>query len=161
MEAFFEQRVVQNPLLGAEAMWTAAVAYVRARNGVEGLPLAAVFLVLPLAFHRRSAEALSARQLQGGLHRALAQHREMPVLFQERVQSMAEATWRALNIALAADMIRLDTRPPFQLLPSRRTVPFQHSTEEVKTIMAASKRLGHALAQLSLSHACTLLGVRF
>jgi len=161
MDVFFEQRIVQSPVLAAEAIWTAAVAFLQARDGLEGMPLGAAFLVLPIVFHRPSAEALSTKNLQGALHRALAENREMPVLLQARVESMADNTWRAVNIALAADLIRLDQRPPFQLLPRRRTLPFQHSTEAIRTIAAASKRLGHALAQLTLPSACALLGVRF
>ncbi|MEF8748141.1 MAG: three component ABC system middle component [Candidatus Accumulibacter propinquus] len=65
-DILFEQQIVQNPGLGAEALWYAVNEVYEEKNRAEGMDLFLAFLVLPLAFHRRSAIALASKATVSG-----------------------------------------------------------------------------------------------
>jgi hypothetical protein len=161
IDVLFEQRVIQNTGLAAEAIWHAVNEAYEAKGRAEGVPLPLVFLVLPLVFHQRSAAALASKTQPGALYKALADDREITVGLQARMQAMAERTFQALSIAFESNLLRLDTDPQRQLVPGRRTAPVAHVTEEVRIIQNAAKRVGQSLSEMNTVQLALHLNIRF
>lgn len=161
IDVLFEQRVIQNTGLAAEVIWQAVHEAYETNGRTEGVTLPLVFLVLPLTFHQRSAKALASKTQPGALYKALAEDREITVGLQMRMQSMAERTFQGLSIGFHSGLLLLDPDHQRHLLPGRKTPPVAHPTEEVKIIMAAAKRVGHAFAEMTLVQLSTQLNIRF
>ncbi len=161
MDILFEQQIVQNELLAAEAIWHAVQEGFEVRQRTVGVPMPLVFLVLPLVFHRQTAISLSTKTKPGALYKALIQEPEITVGLQERMQAMSDKTLRSLALALDAEFLALDVEGDQYLIPLRRTTPVNHVTDEVKTIMNAAKRVGQALGEMAPAQVLALLHVRF
>jgi hypothetical protein len=74
---------------------------------------------------------------------------------------MAERTFHALSIAFQTGLIQLDQDHQRQLIPGKKSPPVTHLTEDVKIILGAAKRVGRALAEMSVVQLVTHLNVRF
>lgn len=161
MNILFEQKVVQNTGLAAEAIWHAVNEAYLGKRKTDGVPFPLAFLVLPLTFHQRTAEALSKKNQSGAIYKALAEDREITVGLQARMQAMAPRTLQALSIGFHSGLLALDQGPQRQLLPVRKTAPVSHVTDEVKTVVAAAKRVGFAFAEMTTEQLSTHLNIRF
>ncbi len=161
IDVLFEQRVVQNTGLAAEAIWQAVHAAFDGKGRTEGVSLPTAFLVLPLTFHQRTAKVLAAKTQPGALYKALADDREITVGLQMRMLAMSERTFQALSIAFQTGLLQLDQDHERQLIPGKKTPPVVHATEEVKIVLNAAKRVGQAFAEMSLVQLCTHLNVSF
>jgi ABC-3C biological conflict system middle component len=161
MDILFEQHVIQNTGLAAETIWQAVEAAYEAKHRTEGVPLALAFMVLPLTFHERTAKALASKTQPGALYKALADEREITVGLQARMQAMSDRTLQALSIGFHTGLFLLDRDKQRQLIPGRKTPPVTHATEEVKTILSAAKRVGHAFSEMTMVQLTTHLGIRF
>jgi hypothetical protein len=161
IDVLFEQRVIQNTGLAAETLWQAVYEAYDTQGRTEGVSFPLAFLVLPLAFHQRTAASLVSKTQPGALYKALADDREILVGLQTRMQALSERTFQGLSIAFQTGLLRLDQDHRRQLLPGRKTPPVTHVTDEVKTILGAAKRVGQALAEMSVVQLSTHLGIRF
>ena len=161
IDVLFEQRVIQNTGLAAEAIWQAVHEAYESNGRTEGVTLPLAFLVLPLTFHQRTANALATKTQPGALYKALAADREIIVGLQMRMQAMSERTFQALSIGFHTGLLLLDPDHQRQLIPGRRTQPVTHASEDVKTIMNAAKRVGHAFSEMTLVQLSTQLNIRF
>jgi hypothetical protein len=161
IDVLFEQRVIQNTGLAAEAIWQAVHQAYEAKGRAEGVTLPMAFLVLPLAFHERTATALASKTQPGALYKALADDREITVGLQMRMQAMSERTFQALSIGFQTGLFLLDQDHQRQLIPGRKTQPVAHTTNEVKIILNAAKRVGHAFAEMTLVQISAHLNIRF
>jgi hypothetical protein len=161
IDVLFEQHVIQNTSLAAEAIWEAVHAAHEAKHRAEGVSLPLVFLVLPLTFHERTAKMLASKSQPGALYKALAEEREITVGLQQRMQAMSDRTFNALSIAFHSGLLGLDQDSQRQLIPGRKTPPITHATSEVKTILSAAKRVGHAFSEMTTVQLSTHLNIRF
>lgn len=161
IDVLFEQRVIQNTGLAAEAIWQAVQEAHEAKGRVEGVSLPLAFLILPLTFHQRTATVLSAKTQPGAIYKALADDREITVGLQMRMQAMSERTFPALSIGFHTGLLQLDRDHERQLIPGRKTPPVAHVTDEVKVILNAAKRVGHAFAEMTLVQLSAHLNIRF
>lgn len=161
MDILFEQHVIQNTGLAAETIWQAVESAYEAKHRTEGVPFALAFLVLPLTFHELSAKALASKTQPGALYKALADEREIIVGLQSRMQAMSDRTLEGLSIGFHTGLLLLDRDKQRQLVPGRRSPPVKHATEEVKTILNAAKRVGHAFAEMTTVQLATHLGIQF
>jgi hypothetical protein len=161
IDVLFEQRVIQNTGLAAEAIWQAVFEAYQAKGRAEGVPFPIVFLILPLTFHQRTAATLAGKTQPGALYKALADDREITVGLQARMQAMSERTFHALSIGFHTGLLQLDQDRLRQILPGKKTPPVTHVTPEVKIILSAAKRVGHALAEMNLVQLSTHLNIRF
>lgn len=161
IDVLFEQRVIQNTGLAAEVIWQAVQEGYDAKGRAEGVSLPLAFLVLPLTFHQRTATVLATKTQPGALYKALADDREITVGLQMRMQAMSERTFHALSIGFHTGLLRLDLDHQRQLIPGKKTPPVAHATDEVKIILNAAKRVGHAFAEMTLVQLSTHLNIRF
>jgi hypothetical protein len=79
IDVLFEQRIIQNTGLAAEAIWQAVHEAYELRGRRDGVPFPLVFLVLPLTFHEHTASSLASKTQPGALYKALAADREITV----------------------------------------------------------------------------------
>lgn len=161
IDVLFEQRVIQNTGLAAEAIWQAVLETYERNGRTAGVPFPLAFLVLPLTFHQRTAASLASKTQPGALYKALSDDREITLSLQSRMQAMSDRTLHALSIAFHTGMLELDRDHESQLVPRRKTAPATHATDDVKTILAAAKRVGQAFAEMSVVQLATHLNIRF
>ena len=60
IDVLFEQRIIQNTGLAAEAIWQAVHEAYELRGRTDGVSFPLVFLVLPLTFHEHRAASLAS-----------------------------------------------------------------------------------------------------
>jgi hypothetical protein len=161
MDALFEQHITQNEALAAEVLWQTVLEAFESANRERGVQLPLVFIVLPIAFHRRSAESLAGRTQPGALYKALAADRAFAVGLQSRMESMWKRTQRALSLSIAAKLIEVDSDAGLELIPRRKTAVIEHVSHDAKLIIASAKRVGQAFAEMTPVQLMTHLGVRF
>ena len=161
IDVLFEQRIIQNTGLGAEAIWQAVYEAYEAKGRSEGVSFPLAFLLLPLTFHRRTAEVLASRSRPGAIYKALAEDREIAVGLQERMEALATRTFQSLSIGFSTGLLRLDQDHERQLIPGRRSAPVRHVTKEVQTILGAARRVGQTFAELTIVQVANHLGMRF
>lgn len=155
-----EAELVQNHSLGATLQWDFAYEFYKQAGRQSGPQLPLFLPVLPITMHQDSVEQLHRRQFSGGLHLALAENRTLVVDLQERIETMADATMKSLNIcfgsgALAYDASTGEVKP----LSSPAKVPT--TTDEVKAMRHTARRLGHWFHAIGLEQLCSLLRIRF
>lgn len=161
LDVLFEQRLVQNAGLGAEAIFETVAAYYRHENKTRGLPFPFVFLVLPLVFHKRTVNAIKSRANTGALRKALRDDREISIGLQQRMESMCEATLAACSLAIDSGLILYDPEA-VQLIPNRASLSqIHHDSGAVSDILAAARRVGLSFSELTLEEISTLLEVVF
>lgn len=161
IDILFEQRIIQNTGLAAEAIWQAVLEAHEGKGRSEGVPFPLVFLVLPLTFHKRTATVLASKAQPGALYKALGDDRELTVGLQGRMQAFANGTFRALSIGFQTGLLSLDQNRERHILPGRKSPPVTHVTEEVKIILNAAKRVGQSFAEMSIVQLSTQLNIRF
>lgn len=161
IDVLFEQRIIQNTGLGAEAIWQAVFEAYTAKGRTDGVSFPLAFLVLPLVFHRRTAAVFASKSKPGAIYKALAEDREITVGLQERMVALSERTFQSISIAFSTDLLRMDQDHQRHLIPGRKSPPVKHVTVEVQTILKAAKRVGQAFAELTVVQIANHLGVRF
>lgn len=160
-DILFEQKIVQNNALAAEALWQATQEAYEVTKRTEGVHFPLMFLVLPLTFHKRTASVLASKTQPGVLYKALGEDREIVVGLQERMQAMSQRTFEALSISFQTGLLLLDRDNQFQIFPGRKTAPVTHVTQDVKIILKAAKRLGSAFSEMSFVQLSTHLNIKF
>ena len=161
IDVLFEQRVIQNTGLGAEVIWQAVSEAYEGKGRTEGVAFPLVFLVLPLTFHRSSATVLASKTKPGAIYKAIAEDREITVGLQERMEALSERTFQSLSIGFSTGLLQLDQENGFQLIPERKSLPVKHVTNEVQTMIKASKRVGQTFAELTIIQIAKHLEIRF
>jgi len=162
MDVLFEQNIVQNTGLCAEAIFVATVEYFKTKDQRSGIPFPLAFLILPIALHRNTALTLKSKRGDGILFKAIRENREIPLGLQRRMESMYKRTVAACSLALASRLIDYDERTA-QYIPLLKSLPkaIMHDSSEVDDILCASKRIGKILAEHELDEIAELLEVVF
>ena len=159
-----EAVVIQNPVLGATAIFTFVRAYFDASDRERGPTLPDAMLVLPMAFHRRTAQAIHRMKSGSGLGKALMDAPELPAGLQERVEGYSRISLASLDTAVASGIVVVAQDQPWpRFTPTRSTLPATavSSSPDVKTVLAAAKRLGWWFAKDDCETVYSLLSVRF
>ncbi|MCF8143529.1 MAG: DUF6521 family protein [Deltaproteobacteria bacterium] len=161
IDVLFEQKVIQNTGLAAETIWQTVHETYEAKGRTEGVPFPLLFLVLPLAFHKRTAAVLALKTQPGAIYKALADDREITVGLQARMEALSERTFHALSIAFSTGLLRMDQDHQRQVLPGKKTPPVTHVTDDVRTILKAAKRVGQTFAELTIVQITSHLEIKF
>lgn len=161
IDILFEQQIVQNPSLGSEVLWYAVSEAYEEKKRTGGMPLFMAFIVLPLTFHRRCANVLASKSKPGALYKAVASDREITIGLQERMEALSERTLQSLSLGFSTGLLLLDREEIPQLIPGRKSPPVTHATDDVKTLLAAAKRVGQATAELPAAQIATHLNIQF
>jgi hypothetical protein len=154
-----EAGLVQNPAVGALALWGFVTQFVESHNEHRGPMLPLCLPVLPLVLSREASAALYARRFDGGLELALAEHRAIAAGLQERMEAMTDQSMRALDLAFAAKLLTYDDATG-ELLSCRKTPPVPAPEgSDLRKIVASARRLGHWFAVMQLPRVFALLNI--
>ena len=158
--------VIHNPLLCGVVLWRFARSHYEVTPQAEPAILPKVMLVLPIVLHAQSAAVVGRMRKASGLARAIADAPEIRMGFQERLEGFAEETFRGINMAHAAGLVKLATHDGWpSLVPAVRPQSLPKAlgpfSEDCRQMVHAADRLGVWFATASLQVLCTLLSARF
>lgn len=140
----FEERLVQNPLLGASLLWEFTRKYETHGNVAQGASLLVLIPVLPLLLHRASAEKLRGMQFDSGLAKLLIEFPTIRFDLQRRIAAFSALSLSSLNLACAAGLLRrmpLVAAPVFMTMATK--LPPQVIAKGTPAVMKlAARRLG-------------------
>lgn len=155
-----EAELVQNPALGALALWAFAAEFYGQTQKTHGPALPLAMPVLPMVLHQETVESIHNRHFDGGLFLALAENRTLTLDLQERMEAMRPQTMRALNLGFATKLLTYDQETG-ELRPKRLTPPIRPLQPEVRKMLSASERLGFWFCTINLEQLCSYLHIRF
>lgn len=155
-----EARLVQNPAVGALALWAFVTQFIESQPNHRGPALPLCLPVLPLALNHEASSALSARHFEGGLELALVENRTLAAGLQDRMEGMTDQTMRALDLAFASKILDYESSSG-ELISCRKTPPFAAGDKsDVRKIVATARRLGHWFAVMQVARVLALLSIR-
>jgi hypothetical protein len=162
-----EAEEIQNPGLGAMAVWRFATGYAPASQENRPTPVPLLFLVLPLLYHEETFEVLSSTRRGSGL-RGFAgkfsdsQHRKADILLElhGRCVRMRLLSLDALRVALATKLLALDLERA-AVFPLTRTSPRAGVPTSIQLMLQNAEKLGAWCAELSLHEISLILKVSF
>ncbi|WP_448096295.1 three component ABC system middle component [Luteibacter yeojuensis] len=152
--------LVQNPALGAGALWRAAAAHVKRHQ--QGIPVALAFVVLPMVFHGPTLKEITSTRTGSGLARLTSKfkNREDDLqAVQRRALRMRPLSFDALALASAADLIRIDYDAATAMPVDQGAKPAVEAGS--KAILDGAEKLGGWFAEHSLHHIAALLRLDF
>lgn len=164
MRADFEQSILQNPALGALCIWQFCLSQHEKSGHSCQQTILELLLVLPMVFHKSTAQAIHNMNFNSGLLKALSEAPDIPIGLSERVRALHGVSLQSINLAVAAKLISRvpDTIVP-EFTPKRRGMPDRVDTSdpEVKAMLGAARRLGAWFHRDTLPIICNLLQVKF
>lgn len=161
-----EVREVQNPALAAVMLWQFANSFASTTEERIGVPVPALFLVLPIVLHRSTLAIVLSTKPQSGLRRFALKlsepgngQSEGIIAIQSRAISLKRLSTEALQIAVSSGLLRVQLGDALafateQNLPTR--LP-----DSLKELLRGASRLGAWFRPLSLSEISMVLDVRF
>lgn len=155
--------LIQNPALGAFALWRFGMAY-QAREGHQvGIPL--VFLVLPLVLHAPTLELVVGTNRTSGLALfagKLGECRDDLLAVHERALKLRQLTLESLMAAEQSKLVSIDvnqaTMRSNELMSGEKAPDLP---ERIRWLSPACERLGHWFAGLTDQQVARTLNVEF
>lgn len=162
MDILFETNLVQNPGLAACAVFEAVSAFCKTKDDGSGLPFPFVFLILPIVFHKRTADNIKSRIGKGTLFKAIKDDPELTLGLQSRMESLFERTWEALSLAVSFELLAIDPNTA-EVCPLVRSLPdgAKPVLKPTKDILKAANRIGKAFSEHAEEEILKLLKVVF
>jgi len=155
-----EYDIIQNIGIGAVVLHQFVKSYYAAQHNLNGPGIALAMPVLPILYNERFLNAICNRNLEGGFYNALTDVRELPAGLQERMESMADQTFEALNLAFAGKMLTYN-KELNELLPVSRARKPQIISDDIKKMIRGADRLGYWFSSLSFEQICIYLKIQF
>lgn len=158
-----EIEIVQNPALGAYAIWRFGTSYQEDAGRPAILPLA--FLVLPLVLHRPTLELIGSTRRASGLAlfaAKLGEDRENLLAVHERALALRWLTLQSIAMGVSRQLLTLDydavTLRANAAVPNMRKpiVP-----ERIRGLAGAAEKVGDWFAKVSLAQVASTLAVEF
>ncbi len=160
-----EVRAVQNPALGAMLLWRCSVGYSSAHEQAESIPLPLLFLVLPVMFHRETAELIASTQRASGLRKFVekfqlaAQNKtDLLLAIGPRAQAMRKLTADSLGLAILCNLIALEEGSGRAIAVSQ-TPATAGIPAAIRPMLSGAEKLGTWFSQISAYEAALLLQV--
>ena len=148
-------------------IWRFVVGYDRGNNPSKTTPIPLLFLVLPMLFHKETAEFAASTQEATGL-RAFAgkfsksRKSKADLLFTlpKRSLDMRELTVDSLAIAVSSDLVSIDTDHGMAISLSSTPVKAGISLS-VQSMLRSAEKLGVWCSSISLHEVSVILKVGF
>lgn len=160
-----EVRAVQNPALGAMLLWRCSVGYSSTHEKAEPIPLPLLYLVLPILFHKDTADLVSGTQKASGLRKftekfqlAAQNKTDLLLAIAPRAQAMRRLTSDALGLALLGSLVSMEQSTAHVIAVSQ-TPATAGIPASVRPLLAAAEKLGGWFSQLSIYETALLLQV--
>lgn len=159
-----EYEIMQNPALGANALWAFTQGFISRPTGeLQLLTMWHLVSVLPLVFHDTSRKMILKRRESSGLRSILDRDPSSSVAQNEtifnidnRLKGMESRTFRSLNVAIACNLISIEEGC------FTSNVPFKFPKKvlsETKAVLKAANKLGVWAGSMSAFEYLTILGV--
>ncbi len=162
MRIAFEQSLLQNEAFSATILIAAVKSYYDQTDQKHGMPFLLSLLVLPLAYHRETAQTLAAKKRPSILPKALAENRNLPLGVQERMQKMLHMSMAALRLAIASQVLSIDDDgKALEIVPARALPVPEFSSTDAKLMNRAARAIGSSFAEMTLAQLGEFLLVRF
>lgn len=143
-----EAALIQNPALGAFALWNFGLSYQAEQAERPALPLA--FIVLPLVLHQETRELIGSTLKASGLAlfaEKLGERRENLLAVHHRAFQLRKLTLESIAVGASTRLLTIDydaARLRANSLEGRSKRP--QLPEKIKWINAATEKLGHWFA---------------
>lgn len=162
-----ETRNIQNPALGAAALWRFTAGYAEGSRVENPTPIPLLFLVLPIAFHQETAKFVTSTQRLSGLRgfvNKFADSRnaknDLILSLHSRSLTMRRLTTQSLSLAISSKLIALDAERgvafPLSTTPAKTGIP-----QSVRSMLSGVEKLGFWCSQVSLHEISIILKVAF
>lgn len=162
MELRFEQYLLQNDAFSAALLSAAVRSFYDQTERKAGMPLLLSLLVLPLAYHRETAETITSKRRPSLIAKAIAANRDLPLGVQERMEDMIEMSMSALRLAIGSSALAIDdTGTSLEIVPVGQLPPTTFASPDAKLLHRAARYVGQAIAEVSIEQLCQFLMVRF
>lgn len=162
MDLKFEQALLQNDAFSAVLLSTAVRSFYDQKDRTAGIPLMLSLLVLPLSYHRETAEALVRKRQPSLFSKAIAANRNLPLGVQKRMEDMTEMSMSALRLAIGSHALAVDdTGTSLEIVPVGPLPPSAFASPDAKRLHRAAKCVGQGIAEVSIEQLCQFLMVRF
>ena len=162
-----DHQLVQNPALGALLQWRFATGYTDVRNDAPGVPVALVFLVLPVLLHEPTRSLLTATQRRSGLRGFAAkfassriQQSDILLALHGRVDQTRELSLQSLRMAMAYRLVTLD-KSSGTVIALSRAEPRAYISTSVRPLTRNAEKLGDWFSRLTPFEIASILKVRF
>lgn len=162
-QSLTELNLVQNPALGAYALWQFGLGY--QSHGSEFAKLPAAFLILPIVLHRPTLELVSSTQRGSGLAlfaAKLAEREENLLAVHTRALVLRHLTLRSLSFAINAGIATMNyddatLRANTPALRARKPqIP-----ERLRSLSNGAEKVGYWFAKMGLPQIASTLRVEF
>ena len=160
MSKLIEHDIIQNIGIGALALHEFTNSYLKEQKGLKGPSLALAMPVLPLLFHEQTLEQIVKRNFKGGFFKLTTEYRGLPAGLQKRMESMAEQTFKSLNLAYQSKILTYN-KELNEILPMDTKVEKQQYNQDIQSIIRGADRLGFWFASLQFEQICIMLKIKF
>jgi Family of unknown function (DUF6521) len=158
-----ELEIVQNPALGAYALWQFGLGFQADDSRPATLPL--FFLVLPLLFHRQTLQMIGSTRKSSGLAllaAKLGEERENLLAVHGRARLLRALTLESIGLGIHSKLLSVDyaeatvrANSPSKLL-RRLTLP-----ERLKPLPLCADKIGYWFSKSGLNQVASTLKVDF
>jgi ABC-3C biological conflict system middle component len=155
--------IVQNPALGAYALWRFGVGFQSDDGRPAGLPLA--FLVLPLLLHQPTLKMIGSTHRASGLAlfaAKLGQERENLVAVHERALALRRLSLQSLAMGVNNRLLTLDYNAA-TLRANTADDSLRNPTlpDRIRGFSGAAEKIGYWFSKLGLHQVASSLAVQF
>jgi Family of unknown function (DUF6521) len=158
-----EIEIVQNPALGAYAIWRFGLGFQSEDSRPAAFPLA--FLVLPLVLHRQTLGMISSTQRASGLAlfaAKLSQERENLLAVHERALVLRELTLQSIAMGVSERLLTLDyNSATLRANTHESSVRKPALPERIRAFSGAAEKVGYWFSKLGLHQVASTLAVEF
>jgi Family of unknown function (DUF6521) len=158
-----ELEVIQNPALGAFAIWKFGLGFQTDDGRPAAMPL--LFLVLPLLLHKQTVQVIESTRRASGLTlfaAKLGEERENLLAVHERALILRKLTLQSLELGIRGGLLTLDyvaatVRANTLLAQSAKvTLP-----ERLKSLPTSADKVGYWFSKAGINQIATTLRVEF
>lgn len=160
-----EVRAVQNPALGAMLLWRCCAGFSSTHEQGDAAPLPLLFLVLPMLFHKETAELLISTQRASGLRKFVekfqwaAQNKtDLLLAIGPRARALRGLTGDSLGLAVLGNLIAID-QASGRAIAITQTPATAGIPTSVRPLLAGAEKLGAWFSQVSAYETALLLQV--
>lgn len=158
-----ELEIIQNPALGAYALWRFGLGFQSEEGHPAPLPFA--FLVLPLMLHRPTLDLILSTRKASGLvlfAAKLGEERENLFAVHERALALRRLTLQSVGMGIGSRLLTLDY--PAATLRANTVDPDSPKPkipERIRGFSGAADKIGYWFSKLGLSQVASTLLVEF
>jgi hypothetical protein len=158
-----ESEIIQNPALGAFALWKFGLGFQSEDSRPAAMSL--LFLVLPLLFHRQSIRVVESTRRASGIMlfaAKLGEDRENLLAVHERALVLRKLTLDSLELGIRGGLLTVDyleatVRANTLLGASAKPV----LPERLKTLPTSADKVGYWFSKAGINQIATTLRVEF